>query len=810
MDINGLKDQLTNINGYSPAVDTEYRGILEDLLLRNNISIFKNTIVDVVRVSPNHVIYKSNNAWRFLKYSDQKGAGGDDLYERVGSDSMFLSDYDSNKATLSSGVYDFDGENGQIRFLKTGKLAQGYYDLADIKSKSESTARADLYTKSTLPLNAENGQFSLVSDGNIDGSSVMAYFENGKWKRITNGSEITNQIVDIYLLAGQSNAHGHALIEYLSEEQRTQDGLFYSSWHQNTSNASSEQHYSSWTSSLVAGSTRGDSNKSTLGGSELFGPEIGFIQRANAINLSDGRSVGILKHAIGASSLTDTVSIVDYNNVTYICIQAHQNTNNTKDNYINSLPEPGTTEGAAYWQVTDEPAEGTWSNNGNYRDAGLSDWDLTHTGDNRGDALRAFKLAIQDGLNKLTNAGYSYRLAGMIWWQGESGATSDGLTNFITHVRDWLDQNYNLDMAKANFPIVITTTTSYWGTSLKEVSDTDAYVGVVDTMEWASPAGATRTLVHPGSDETYKATQADVDAGIASQVDELIGSQDYNDDGVNDMFKIGQAYADQMELAKSGNTNSLWKPDDVELWLDASDTNTTTFSGTNLVSIKDKNSDGSVGSNTFTANGNIVASSINGLQTLTFEDDADDAQGPAGGYGTDYIESSALANSMSSNNQLWFFVINPANLGSDDLDGMFQVNAVTYLSRLKRFYSQNQELNTHASLLPNSEVSILAIQMNWATSGNNGTTSMWIDGASEGTPNRLQDTNTGNPLSSTGTSPWKFMMYNNGQNFLEGQFCEFIATDNLSDREKIEGYLAHRWGIESKLPEDHIYKSSAP
>ena len=281
-------------------------------------------------------------------------------------------------------------------------------------------------------------------------------------------------------------------------------------------------------------------------------------------------------------------------------------------------------------------------------------------------------------------------------------------------------------------------------------------------------------------------------------------------DGVNDMFTIGQAYADQMDLAKAGNTGGLWKPDDVELWLDASDTGTTTFSGSTLVSIKDKNSDGSVGSNTFTANGNIVAGSINGLQTLTFEDDTDDAQGNAGGYGTDYIESGTLANSMSSNNQLWFFVINPANLGADDFDGMFQVKAITYLSKLKRFYSNNQVLQLHSSLLPNSEVSILAIQMNWATSGNNGTTSMWINGTSEGTPNRTQDTNTNNPLSSTGTNAWKFMMYNNGQNFLEGQFCEFIATDSLSDRQKIEGYLAHKWGIESKLPSGHTYKDSAP
>jgi len=33
---------------------------------------------------------------------------------------------------------------------------------------------------------------------------------------------------------------------------------------------------------------------------------------------------------------------------------------------------------------------------------------------------------------------------------------------------------------------------------------------------------------------------------------------------------------------------------------------------------------------------------------------------------------------------------------------------------------------------------------------------------------------------------------------------------SLSNREKIEGYLAHKWGLTSSLPNDHPYKSSAP
>lgn len=38
----------------------------------------------------------------------------------------------------------------------------------------------------------------------------------------------------------------------------------------------------------------------------------------------------------------------------------------------------------------------------------------------------------------------------------------------------------------------------------------------------------------------------------------------------------------------------------------------------------------------------------------------------------------------------------------------------------------------------------------------------------------------------------------------------FSSYPSESDRQKIEGYLAHRWGFASKLPSGHPYKSAAP
>ena len=44
----------------------------------------------------------------------------------------------------------------------------------------------------------------------------------------------------------------------------------------------------------------------------------------------------------------------------------------------------------------------------------------------------------------------------------------------------------------------------------------------------------------------------------------------------------------------------------------------------------------------------------------------------------------------------------------------------------------------------------------------------------------------------------------------EGQVAEIICMADVGDREKVEGYLAHKWGLAANLPSNHTYKSSAP
>ena len=209
-----------------------------------------------------------------------------------------------NPIILAEGEPGFDTTN---QILKIGDGVTAWNDLAQFQGPTGATGPAgadgvsiNTYTKANLPLAATAGTNALVTDGTIGGTPTMSYFYNGVWYRTFDNSVITNQTIDMFILAGQSNAHGHADVVDLTSAQATQDGLFYTSWHDNTSNAESTQNYSSWATSLVAGSTRGDSNN--LVNSTKFGPELGFVSRANAINLTT-QPIGILKYAVGASEL---------------------------------------------------------------------------------------------------------------------------------------------------------------------------------------------------------------------------------------------------------------------------------------------------------------------------------------------------------------------------------------------------------------------------------------------------------------------------------------------------------------------------
>jgi len=69
-------------------------------------------------------------------------------------------------------------------------------------------------------------------------------------------------------------------------------------------------------------------------------------------------------------------------------------------------------------------------------------------------------------------------------------------------------------------------------------------------------------------------------------------------------------------------------------------------------------------------------------------------------------------------------------------------------------------------------------------------------------------------LSDTPTLGAAFILgdYPSGYSY-DGKMAEIIISNyswDTSERQKIEGYLAHKWGLQANLPNDHPYKNAAP
>lgn len=573
---------------------------------------------------------------------------------------------------------------------------------------AETRLTPSVYTVDTLPINANAGENVLVTDGTLDGKPAMAFFYDGIWYRTSDNIDIKNNTVDLFIIAGQSNAHGQGDVVDLTTQQATQDGLFYTSWHDNTSNAETNQNFSDWAESLEAGSTRGDNNN--LVNSPYFGPELGFVSRANAINLTP-QPIGIVKYAVGSSTL-----------------------------------EAGTS---------------------------LSDWDTTATGYQEGDCYRGLLATLADATSKLTAQGYSWNFKGMIWWQGESGASVSGLNTFIASVRNVLGNSYNVAIP-SQFPIVITKIG--YGTDLTPVADADPYIGIVD-------AGA------------YGHSASQNHLGRAAE-----GSSDTDGNGVNDMFDIGEAYADQMQMAITGSTNAAWDPSSIStrLWLDMDDQTTFTESGGYVTSIDDKS-----GNNyTFNASAGSTITAVdleqNNKNVLRFDNDSD---------ATSYT-SIGFDNTASKHK--WYFVTKVTS--SDANDALFTytksnptVQVILFNLSGGGVFSGDWYMNPGTHLTGNAtnllnQWVMLSIEIDL--------TNQLVD-ASLNTVPYNEDVALGFTAADFGSGSVRLNDY---QNNADSDWGEIVCVEDASqaNTEKIEGYLAHKWGLTADLPVDHPYKSVAP
>jgi len=289
--------------------------------------------------------------------------------------------------------------------------------------------------------------------------------------------------------------------------------------------------------------------------------------------------------------------------------------------------------------------------------------------------------------------------------------------------------------------------------------------------------------------------------------------------GINfNNVSVDGVYYNNEHIWPTGSASTPWSPStDITTvaWIDASDSSTYTRSGTGLTSVTDKS-----GTYTITIGSNVVTNSStqNGLNVFDFDGNGDylqsstnEAQVSNGNHWA--IGVFRFEGTNSTQDTLWSYETNQSPKrdyaissgnssnswpGELDLDGLFSNRISSTIG--------NVELWDDKSLTRN-QYHIVACWFN--KTGNQ--IGVRVDGTNAFTPVNDYD-------NSLQTNQQLRLMRNRSSQELDGKLGEFFAVANipgtsgtdLTHLTKAEGYLAHKWGLESSLPSSHPYKTSAP
>jgi hypothetical protein len=245
------------------------------------------------------------------------------------------------------------------------------------------------------------------------------------------------------------------------------------------------------------------------------------------------------------------------------------------------------------------------------------------------------------------------------------------------------------------------------------------------------------------------------------------------------------------------SSNKLWTPREIEtaLWLDASDANTIKLDGTNKVEMwYDKSGNNRNASETVTYRplhttiGTRKAASFNGEQYI------------GGPFNISLVAESVFVVFRYNSTSKSFARVFTQSDGSNDYQTSNKYIPVVRHDLNNAYGSENASAWASVDVPIDSFVQFSSI--------NSGTkiTNQLNGGLQASTNYTWNKTFTryrlGGALTSTPTTDG-----------LAGEICEIIILNYEADLEtkiKIEGYLAHKWGLESNLPVDHTYKSSPP
>lgn len=241
----------------------------------------------------------------------------------------------------------------------------------------------------------------------------------------------------------------------------------------------------------------------------------------------------------------------------------------------------------------------------------------------------------------------------------------------------------------------------------------------------------------------------------------------------------------------------LWSPAEITtaLWLDAADASTITESGGAVSQWDDKSGNARNAAQATEANRpTLLANGIGGKPSLQF-DGVDD-----------YLINAAAGLPLGSSARSLFVVYRPLVLtGANSVvsQGEFNSTGQWFALQFRQtpsgdpyFAGFNADLSSGDAITLDSKIAGVTY---------NGTNViLYKNGTLKSSAARTLNT-TGNTFS-VGSSP--------GQaEFANGLIGEIVMTSSVLstlDRQRVESYLAHKWGLTANLPADHPYKTVGP
>ena len=253
---------------------------------------------------------------------------------------------------------------------------------------------------------------------------------------------------------------------------------------------------------------------------------------------------------------------------------------------------------------------------------------------------------------------------------------------------------------------------------------------------------------------------------------------------------------------------TMWEPSelgaDLALWLDANDASTITLNGSNVSQWDDKSgNDQHVVQAFAVAQPAYVANSLNGNSVVRYSTSTE-------------------------------FLTTNTKFGSAAQRSIFSVNTYKAAAQYQYVWSIESDPNSGAAL-------VFRATSNFAD-WRRGDTISWADGYNSGRPPRfisngvtgdgsaaIHGLSLGNQESQlrvngasvnariqlTGAWPNTARRFSVGRDTqsLNGDVAEIIYVDGVvstTDRQRVEGYLAWKWGLTANLPSNHPYKSIPP